>query len=54
MVLDGSLHYVQYIPYAAILQIFLLFSMIWDCRIKSPGRRRECEDIGESREILEL
>ena len=29
MVLDGSLHYVQCVPYAAFLQIFLLFGMIW-------------------------
>ena len=28
MALDGSLHYVQCVPYAVILQIFLLFSMI--------------------------
>ena len=37
LVLDGSLHYVQCVPYAAILQIFLLFSMIWYNRIQSPA-----------------
>ena len=37
MVLDGSLHYVQCVPYAEFLQIFLLFSMIWNCRIQSPA-----------------
>ena len=37
LVLDGSLHYVQCVPYAEILQIFLLFSMIWNCRIQSPA-----------------
>ena len=37
LVLDGSLHYVQCLPYAAILQIFLLFSMTWYCRIQLPG-----------------
>ena len=34
LVLDGSLHYVQCVPHAQILQIFLLFSMIWYCRIQ--------------------
>ena len=28
MVLDGSLHYVQCVPHAVILQIFIWFSMI--------------------------
>ena len=37
LVLDGSLHYVQCVPYAEILQIFLLFSMISNCRIQSPA-----------------
>ena len=37
LVLDGSLHYVQCVPYAAILQIFLLFSQIWYCRVQSPA-----------------
>ena len=37
MVLDDSLHYVQCVPYAEILLIFLLFSMIWNCRIQSPA-----------------
>ena len=37
LVLDGSLHYVQCVSYAAILQIFLLFSMIWYCRFKLPA-----------------
>ena len=37
LVLDGSLHYVQCVPYAEILQIFLLFSMIWNCQIQSPA-----------------
>ena len=37
MVLDGSLHYVQCVPYAEILQIFLLFGMIWYCRVQSPA-----------------
>ena len=37
LVLDGSLHYVQCVPYAKIVQIFLLFSMIWNCRIQSPA-----------------
>ena len=41
LVLDGSLHYVQCIPYAEILQIFLLFSMIWNCRIQSPAVSKE-------------
>ena len=34
LVLDGSLHYVQFVPYAAILQIFILFSMICYYRIQ--------------------
>ena len=37
LVLDGSLHYVLCVPYAAILQIFLLFSMILYCRIQLPA-----------------
>ena len=37
LVLDGSLQYVQCVPYAAILQIFLLFSMMWYCRNQSPS-----------------
>ena len=37
LVLDGSLHYVQCVPYAEILQICLLFSMIWNCRFQSPA-----------------
>ena len=41
LVLDGSLHYVQCVPYAAIRQIFLLFRMIWYCRIKSPAVSKE-------------
>ena len=36
LVLDGSLHYVQCVPCWAILQIFILFSMTWYCRIQSP------------------
>ena len=31
LVLDGSLHYVQSVPYPEILQIFLLICMIWYC-----------------------
>ena len=34
LVFDGSLHYVQCVPYAAILQIFQLFSMICYYRIQ--------------------
>ena len=37
MVLDGSLQYVQCVPYGAILQIFLLFNMIWYCLVQSPA-----------------
>ena len=37
LVLDGSLHYVQRVPYAAILQIFQFFSMIWYCLIQLPA-----------------
>ena len=37
LVLDGSLHYVQRVPYAEILHIFLLFSMIWNCWIQLPS-----------------
>ena len=32
LVLDSSLQYVQCVPYAKILQIVLLFSIIWYCR----------------------
>ena len=35
--LDGSLHYVQCVSHASIVQIFLLFSMIWYRRIQSPA-----------------
>ena len=37
LVLDGSRHYVQCVPYAEILRIFQLFSIIWNCRIQSPA-----------------
>ena len=37
LVLDGSLHYLQCLTYAAILQIFILFRIIWYCRIQSPA-----------------
>ena len=37
----GSLHHVQCVPYAEILQIFLLFCMIWNCRIQSPAVSKE-------------
>ena len=37
LVLDVSLHYVQRVPCAAILQIFLLFGMIWYCQIQLPA-----------------
>ena len=37
LVLDSSLQYVQCAPYAEILQICLLFSMIWYCRFQSPA-----------------
>ena len=37
LVLDVSLHYVYCVPYAEILQIFLLFSLIWNCRVPSPA-----------------
>ena len=37
LVWDGSLQYVQCAPYAKILQIFLLFRMIWYCRVQSPA-----------------
>ena len=37
MVLDGSLQYVECVPYATILQIFRLLSMIWYCRVQSPA-----------------
>ena len=48
LLLDGSLHYVQCVPYAEILQIFLLFSMIWNCRIQSPAvsKRRDVRWCG--------
>ena len=41
MVLDGSLHYLQCVTYAAILPIFVLFSMIWYCRIQSTAVSKE-------------
>ena len=41
LVLDGSLHYAKCITYAAILKIFILFSMIWYCRIQSPAVSKE-------------
>ena len=41
MVVDGLLHYVQCVTYTAILQIFILFSMIWYCRIQSPAVSKE-------------
>ena len=37
LVLHGSMRYVQCVPYAAILQIFLLFGMILYCRIQLPA-----------------
>ena len=37
LVLDGSLHYVRCVPYPKILLIFLLLSMIWNCRIQSTA-----------------
>ena len=37
LVWDGSLQYLQCVPYAAFLQIFLLFSMIWYRRIQSSA-----------------
>ena len=48
LVLDGSLHYVQCVPYAEFLQIFLLFSMIWNCRIQSPAvsKQRDARGCG--------
>ena len=45
MVLDGSLQDVQCAPYAAILQIFQLFSMIWYCRVQSPAVSKQ-QDVG--------
>ena len=36
-VLHISLQYVQWVPYAEILQIFLLFRIIWYCRVQSPA-----------------
>ena len=44
LVLDGSLHYVQCVPCAEILQIFLLFSMIWNCRIPSPAVSKQWDE----------
>ena len=41
LVLDDSVHYVQFVPYAAILQIVLLFSMIWYCRIQLPAKFKQ-------------
>ena len=37
LVLDGSLQYVQYVPCAAFLLIFILCSIIWYCRVQSPA-----------------
>ena len=37
LAIDGSLHYVKCVPYAAILQICLLFSMNWYCQIQLPA-----------------
>ena len=37
LVIDGSSQYVQCAPYAEILQIFQLFSMIWYCQVLSPA-----------------
>ena len=37
LVFNGSLQYVQCAPYTEIQQIFLLFSMIWYCRVHSPA-----------------
>ena len=41
LMFNGSQHYVQHVPYAAILQSFLLFSMIWYCRIQSPAESKQ-------------
>ena len=41
LVLDGSLHYVQCVPYEAILQIVLLHRMIWYSRIQSPALSKQ-------------
>ena len=41
LVLDGSLHYLHCVTYAAILPIFILFSMIWYCRIQSTAVSKE-------------
>ena len=41
LVLDGSLHYLQCATYAVILPIFILFSMIWYCRIQSTAVSKE-------------
>ena len=41
LVLDGSLHYLQCVTYATILSIFILFSMIWYCRIQSTAVSKE-------------
>ena len=43
LVLDGSLQYVQCAPYSAILQIFLLFSMIRYCLIQSSAVSKRLE-----------
>ena len=43
LVLYGSLKYVQCVPYAAVLPIFLLLSMIWYCRIQSPAASKRPE-----------
>ena len=44
LVLDGLLHYVNCVPCAAILQIFLLFSTNWYCRIQSPAVSKQRDE----------
>ena len=41
LVLDGSMHYLQCVTYAAILPIFILFSMILYCRIQATAVSKE-------------
>ena len=36
-VFDGLLQYAQCVPYAAIVEIFPMFWMIWYCRVQSPA-----------------
>ena len=45
LVLDGSLQYVQCVPFAEILQIFVLFNRILYCWIRSPAvsKRQEVQ-----------